>query len=136
MQPAIHPNDILAVSAWAYRNADPLPGDIVVFQYPLDRSVVFAKRVIAAGGSTVENRDGVLFVNGKRVDEPYVDPQNNIKDISRRSYSVRVPANAFFVMGDNRDDSDDSRFWGFVPRSHMVGKVVSVSAPANRSTGP
>jgi signal peptidase I len=76
MQPAIHPNDILMVSAWPYTNADPTPGDIVVFQYPLDRSVVFAKRVIAAGGSTVNIQDGVTFVNGKPVDERYVDPQN------------------------------------------------------------
>jgi signal peptidase I len=136
MQPAILPNDLLVVSAWAYSNADPTPGDIVVFQYPLDRSVVFAKRVIAAGGSTVEIQDGVTFVNGKQVDEPYVDPRNNRKDISRRTYSARVPANAFFVMGDNRDDSDDSRDWGFVPRSHIVGKVVSVSAPNDRSRDP
>jgi signal peptidase I len=136
MQPAIHPNDILVVSAWPYSNADPTPGDIIVFQYPLDRSVVFAKRVIAAGGSTVEIQDGVTFVNGKRVDEPYVDSRNNVKDISHRKYVAQVPANAFFVLGDNRDDSDDSRFWGFVPRSHIVGKVVSVSAPNNRSRGP
>ena len=96
MQPAIHPSDILVVSAWAYANVDPTPGDIVVFQYPLDRSVVFAKRVIAAGGSSVDIQDGVTFVNGKRVNEPYVDPQNNMKDISRRTYAARVPANAFF----------------------------------------
>jgi signal peptidase I len=136
MQPAIHPNDILVVSAWSYSHADPMPGDIVVFQYPSDRSVVFAKRLIASGGSTVEIQDGVTFVNGNRVDEPYVDPRNNMKEMSRREYVARVPANAFYVMGDNRDDSDDSRFWGFVPRSHIVGKVISVSAPNNRSKGP
>jgi signal peptidase I len=137
MQPAIHPNDTLVVSAWAYANADPVPGDIVAFQFPLDRSIVFAKRVIAAGGSTIEIQQGVVFVDGKRVEEPYVDPRNNMKDLSRQRYAVRgVPANAFFLMGDNRDNSDDSRFWGFVPRSHIVGKVISVAAPISPSSGP
>jgi signal peptidase I len=128
MQPAIHPNDILLVSAWAYAKADPKPGDVIVFQFPSDRSVVMGKRVIAVGASTVEIQDGVTIVNGKRIDEPYVDRRNNVKEISRRTYSVRVPANALFVMGDNRDDSDDSRFWGFVPRSRIVGRVDSVLA--------
>ena len=136
MQPTIRQNDTFVVSAWPYSNADPTPGDVVIFQYPLDRSVVYAKRVIAGGGSTVEIVDGISVVNGKPVDEPYVDPRNNMKEYSRRMSLVRVPANAFFVMGDNRDDSDDSRFWGFVPRSHIVGKVDSVSAPNNRWRGP
>jgi signal peptidase I len=136
MLPAIHPHDVLVVSAWTYSRADPSPGDIVVFQYPRDPSVVFAKRVIAGGGATVQIRDGVTSVNGERVDEPYVDPRNNLKEISRRTYAAQVPANAFFVMGDNRDNSDDSRFWGFVPRSYIVGKVVSVSTPDNAGGKP
>ena len=134
MEPTIHLNDRFLVSP--YRNGDPMPGDIVVFQYPLDRSVIFVKRVIAGGGSKVEIHDGITFIDGKRLDEPYVDPRNNGKEISRHPYEAEVPANAFFVMGDNRDNSDDSRYWGCVPRSHIVGKVVSVSAPNNRSRGP
>ncbi|TLZ01645.1 MAG: signal peptidase I, partial [Gammaproteobacteria bacterium] len=90
---------------------------------PVDPSVVFAKRVIADGDSTVEIVNGVTVVNGKPLEEPYVDPRNNVREYSRSMSRVRVPANAFFVMGDNRDDSDDSRFWGFVPRSHILGKV-------------
>jgi signal peptidase I len=79
--------------------------------------------VIAGGGSTVEIVNGVTIVDGKPLEEAYVDPRNNIREYSRSMPRVRVPANAFFVMGDNRDDSDDSRSWGFVPRSHIVGKV-------------
>jgi len=136
MQPTMRQNDAFVVSAWPYRTADPMPGDVVVFQYPLDRSVDFVKRVIAGGGSAVEIVDGVTMVNGKPVDEPYVDPRNNLKEYSRRMALVRVPANAFFVMGDNRDNSTDSRFWGVVPRSHILGKVDAASAPNNRSRGP
>jgi signal peptidase I len=123
MQPTIRLGDKFLVSAWAYRTADPQPGDVVVFEYPLDPSVVLVKRVIAGGGSTVEIVDGVTVVNGRPLDEPYVDPRNNVKEYSRRMSLVRVSANAFFVMGDNRDESDDSRSWGFVPRSRVIGKV-------------
>ena len=132
MQPTIRQNDTFFVSAWPYMKADPKPGDIVVFQYPLDRSVFFVKRVIAAGSSTVEIVDGAAVVNGIPLEEPYVDPRNKVKEYSRRMSLVRVPANALFVMGDNRDDSDDSRFWGLVPRSHIVGKVDLASVPDNR----
>jgi len=132
MQPTIRQDDTFLVSAWPYRKADPKPGDVVVFEYPLNPSVVLVKRVIAGGGSTVELVDGVTMVNGRALDEPYVDPRSNAKEYSRRMSLVHVPANAFFVMGDNRDESEDSRIWGFVPRSHIVGKVDSASAPNNR----
>lgn len=132
MQPTLRLHGVFIVSAWAYRSSDPKPGDVVVFQYPADRSVLIVKRVVAAGGSTVEIVDGVTLVDGKAVDEPYVEPRNRVRDVSRRMPLLRVPANTFFVMGDNRDDSDDSRFWGPVPSSHIVGKVESVSTPANR----
>ena len=123
MQPTIRRDDIILVSAWPYSTADPKPGDVVVFQWPLNPSSLYAKRIIADGGSTVEIVNGVTVVNAKPLEEPYVDPRNNIKDYSRSMSRVLVPAKAFFVMGDNRDDSDDSRSWGFVPRSHIVGKV-------------
>lgn len=123
MQPTIRQNTTFVVSAWPYRNADPRPGDIVVFQYPVTPSEFFTKRVIAGGDSTIEIVDGVVIVNGKPVEEPYLDRANNKKDYSRRMPMVHVPSNAFFVMGDSRDDSFDSRAWGVVPRSHLVGKV-------------
>ena len=136
MQPTLGEGDIFVVSAWPYRNADPMPGDVVVFQYPLERTIAFVKRVIAGGGSTVEIVDGVTVVDGKPVEEPYVDPRNNVKEYSRRMPLVHVPPKAFFLMGDNRDNSDDSRYWGVVPRSQILGKVDSMSAPNNRWRGP
>lgn len=123
MEPTIHRNGSFLVSAWPYWHADPGPGDLVVFRYPLDPGVFFVKRIIASGGSTVEIREGVTLVDGRPVREPYVDPGNRRTPYSMTMASRRVPANGYFVMGDNRDDSDDSRAWGFISRSLIVGRV-------------
>jgi signal peptidase I len=136
MQPTIGENVAFLVSAWPYRNADPKAGDIVVFTFPMDPSGVFAKRVIADGGSTVEIVEGVTIVNGRPLDEPYVDPRNKTTEYSRHMFLIHVPPNDLFVLGDNRDNSNDSRRRGFVPRSHIIGKVVWVSTPNNRWRGP
>jgi signal peptidase I len=107
---------------------DPRPGDTVVFRYPMDHSKDFVKRVVAIGGNTVEIRDKALYVNGNRVDiaavqftsrrdlPAYLSPRDN-------HGPVTVPAGSCFVMGDNRDDSLDSRYWGFVKKDDLVGKA-------------
>jgi signal peptidase I len=136
MEPTLRRNELFVVSARAYWHSGPQIGEVIVFQYPLDRSVVYVKRVIASGGSTVEIVDGVTAVDGKPLRELYVDPHNNVTGYARTMRLVRVPADALFVMGDNRDNSNDSRTWGFVPRSNVVGRVDSVSAPNNRWRGP
>ena len=123
MEPTIRRNDIFIASAWPYRHEDPGPGDVVVFRYPLDHSVFFVKRIIAAGGSTVEIVEGVTLVDGHPIREPYVDSSNRQTPASLRMQPVKVPASSYFVMGDNRDHSDDSRSWGFVLRSGILGKV-------------
>ena len=108
---------------------NPTRGDVVVFRYPMDRSKDFIKRVIATEGETVEIRDKVLFVNGKRIEDPwgvfldpnimpaYVAPKDNFGP-------VKVPKDSIFVMGDNRDRSLDSRFWLFVKRDDLVGRAL------------
>ena len=107
----------------------PKRGDIVVFRYPVDPDKDFIKRVIATEGETVEIKDKTIYINGKRTPDSWghykdssivpgvFSPKDNMKPVT-------VPKDACFVMGDNRDNSADSRFWGFVKKEHLVGKAL------------
>jgi len=107
----------------------PERGDVVVFRYPVDRTKDFIKRVIATEGETIEIRDKVIYVNGKQIKDPwgvyldtnilpaYIAPKDNLRP-------TKVPKDSYFVMGDNRDRSLDSRFWGFVRKDDLVGRAL------------
>lgn len=112
-------------------------GDVIVFRFPEDPQTDFVKRVIALPGETLVIRDKQVLINGKALDEPYVvfdDPtvypnQPALPEPyrSRDQFGpVTIPPNSYFAMGDNRDHSHDSRFWGFVPRSLIKGKAFMV----------
>jgi signal peptidase I len=96
-------------------------GDIVVFWWPDDPEKSFVKRLIAFPGETVEMRNGVVVINGKELSEPYLDPTNNENHENRGP--ITVAKHHYFVMGDNRDNSSDSRIWGQVPEKYVYGKV-------------
>ncbi|MGZ5279360.1 MAG: signal peptidase I [Pseudobdellovibrionaceae bacterium] len=123
----------------------PQPGQIVVFRFPSNPDVFYIKRVIAIGGDEVSVHEGVISVNGIEYPQQplpssgYEEGFDYFQETSQASYIVRylnkessfntaqkVPANHFFVMGDNRDQSNDSRFWGFVPESNLVGKAQMI----------
>ena len=141
--------------------ADVKRGDIVVFRYPEDPSQTFVKRVIGQPGDHLRFDEQQLYLNGQKVSEPYVyhksgyiDPyRDNFPSLPNISLSeaaarmleqnvengeVIVPEGFYCVMGDNRDNSSDSRYWGFVPRRHVVGKPLviywSFDAPTERWT--
>ena len=112
-------------------------GDIVVFKYPVEPDRDFIKRVIALPGETVEVREKKVFINGKPLDEGYVHflapPAASSElhevtsfDVRERYGPVTVPPNQYFVMGDNRDNSQDSRYWGFLPRENVKGKALLI----------
>jgi signal peptidase I len=109
-------------------------GDIVVFKYPDEPERDFIKRVIGLPGETVELRNKKVYINGTPLDEPYVhflDPAQNAQevtsfDVRERYGPVQVPERQFFVMGDNRDNSQDSRYWGFLPRGYIKGKALMI----------
>jgi len=107
---------------------DPKRGDIIVFEYPRDPSKDYIKRVIGTPGDTLEIRDKKVYINGEAIDEPYAQytggpPQDTPRD---NLGPLTVPENSYFVMGDNRDGSHDSRFWGFVERSEIKGRAFMI----------
>ncbi len=104
-------------------------GDTVVFWYPLDPSKSYIKRVIGVPGDVVEIVDGTVILNGQRLQEPYlIDVNRDRMSMTRR---VIEPAH-YFVLGDHRNSSNDSRSWGTVPRDAIYGKAVFVYWPLNR----
>jgi len=104
-------------------------GDLVVFHFPKDPSQSYIKRVIGLPGDEVEVRDGFVLLNGARIDEPYV-PDDYRDHISLPK--SRVPADSYFVLGDHRNSSNDSRMWGYVDRAQIYGKAVFIYWPPSK----
>jgi signal peptidase I len=134
MEPTINKWDRVLVNKAAYKKADPKRGDIIVFLYPEDRSRIFLKRVIAFGGETVEIRNGDVYVNDELVQIPSI---KNINYYNRGEYGqsgekVMVPEGNIYVLGDNSASSADSRYWGFVPKENIKGKVFVIYYPFDR----
>lgn len=103
---------------------DPQPGDIIVFDFPRDPSQDYIKRCVAVEGQTVEIREKMLFVDGLPQDEEYIKHSNpRIRPGIDKFGPVRVPEGHLFMMGDNRDNSLDSRAWGFLDIKHVHGKA-------------
>ena len=123
MRPTLQNKERLLVNKFIYHFQEPQKGDIIVFEYPSDRSRNFVKRVIATSGDTIEITDSMVFVNGKLIKEDYILAPSYI-DFKKQT----VPEGTVFVMGDNRNNSRDSRFSDvrFVPFSNIAGKVSMV----------
>ncbi len=128
MMPGLLDQERLFINQFSYRFGlgDIMRGDTVVFWYPEDTTKSYIKRVIGLPGDTVSVEDGTVYVNGKKLEEDYVPPEYR----DDRPYAPTVvPANQYFVLGDHRVSSNDSRSWGFVPRSYIYGKAVFVFWP-------
>jgi len=128
MAPLLSDQERIFINKFIYRFEPIERGDVVVFWYPLDRSKSFIKRVIGLPGDTIEIQSGRLFVNGKESQEPYVPPSY----LDGSSLLPRtLPPNNYFVMGDHRDSSNDSRMFGPVPRQYIYGKAVFAYWPVD-----
>jgi signal peptidase I len=128
MAPLLSDQERIFINKFLYRFEPIERGDVVVFWYPLDRSKSFIKRVVGLPGETLEVRRGHLFIGAKELDEPYV-PANFLDGSSYGP--VHIPEDEFFVMGDHRDSSNDSRVFGPVPRGAIYGKAVFAYWPVD-----
>jgi signal peptidase I len=128
MAPLLSDQERIFINKFVYRFEDIHRGDVVVFWYPLDRSKSFIKRIIGLPGETVEIRRGAVFVNGQEIPEPYVPPQYaDNTDFG----PVKVPKNSYFVMGDHRISSNDSRVFGSVASQYIYGRAVFAYWPVD-----
>lgn len=124
MLPSFESGDYLIVDQVSYRFTEPTRGDVVVFEFPFDRSQRFIKRIIGLPGETVEIKDGKVVVydesheNSVVLEEPYIDSTQ-----TPGSTDLVLEEGDYFVLGDNREFSSDSRRWGVVPESHIIGKA-------------
>jgi signal peptidase I len=128
MAPLLSDHEKLFINRIVYHLGSIERGDVVVFDYPLDRTKLFIKRIIALPGETVEIRQGLVYVNGNWLPEPYVPSQyGDLSDFG----PFKVPSNSYFVLGDHRNRSDDSRAFGTVARRLIHGRAVLAYWPVS-----
>ncbi|MDQ4082754.1 MAG: signal peptidase I [Actinomycetota bacterium] len=128
-------SDRVLANRFLYHFQDPERGDIIVFETPPEARTrcgaggTFVKRLVGLPGERIAEREGVIYINGKRLREPYLraDPQDDTTFPERR-----IPADHFFMLGDNRGQSCDSRIWGAIPRDNIIGEVFAIYWPPQR----
>lgn len=122
MEPTLHIGEKILINRLAYKNQAPVRGEIIEFLVPSGQD--FTKRVIGVAGDKVEVRQGLVYINDQPIDEPYIAEPANY------SYGpVTVPEGDLFVLGDNRNQSDDSHSWGCLETNKVVGQVIAVYMP-------
>lgn len=128
MNPLLSDQERIFINKFVYHFEPIDRGDVVVFWYPLDRSKSFIKRVVGLPGETIQIRKGDVYIDGKELSDQYVPP--NYLDGSEYG-PLKIPRGEYFVMGDHRDSSNDSRVFGPVPRSLIYGKAVFAYWPVD-----
>lgn len=146
MFPTLKPGDRIFVSKFIYgakvpftdivlpKVRAPQPGDIVVFLSPAEKKKYLVKRYIAGGGDIVEIRDGDIYVNGRMLEDAPINKffYYNHGEFGPENKTIKVPEGHFYALGDNSNNSMDSRYWGFVPDKNMVGRAFVIHWPLKR----
>lgn len=159
MVPNLLIGDRLVADGWAYWGKEPSRGDVVVFDYPRDPSIKFVKRLVGLPGDVIEFKAGELWLNGKIVPQrraqvfpeeaekrratEYLETLGGKEHVIHRAYAgwtgnqgpITVPEGSYFMMGDNRDHSSDSRFWGFVTRDQIIGRMAYIYFSWDKEAG-
>lgn len=128
MEPTLMINDRILVAKFLYRFEPVARGDVIVFRYPLNPQRDFVKRVVGQPEDRVQLKEGVVYVNENRISETGY----TIKPDFGNYGPVSVPSGQYFVLGDNRNNSEDSRFFGYVPRANIIGRAVFIYWPPQR----
>lgn len=127
MSPTLLIKDRIIVNKFIYSFTEPQRQEIIVFKYPVQPRRKLIKRLIGLAGDKVEIKDGLVYLNDQLLEEDY------ILEKDYRNYGpVVIPEDNYFVLGDNRNNSEDSRFWGFVPQKNIIGKAILIFWPLNR----
>lgn len=130
MENTLHHDDFLLVSLKSYNTSSPKRNDIVNINYIDDYlKKIIVKRIIGVPGDTLEFYNNKIYINGSLLDEPFVKDVDNLY----LNYKITIPQNKYFVLGDNRDTSYDSRYFGLVDKSSIQGKVISKFCILNKS---
>ena len=131
MLPTFENGNYLIVDRLSYRITDPKRGEVIIFRYPKDTSKYFIKRIVGLPGETVELSGTDIIIknvnhpNGLKLDQSYISRQKS------ETFKVTLPSNQYFVMGDNRSQSSDSRYWGSLPREYITGRALLRLFPLN-----
>ncbi len=132
MEPNFYEYDRVFINRLVYKFSDPKQGDIVILVDPMGSQDDFIKRIIAGPNDTFEMRNGVVYVNDKKISEPYIARDKSVDTIG----PIRIGQGEFFVMGDNRTVSQDSRRFGPVKKSEILGKVMVIWWPLSHARSP
>lgn len=134
MYPNFHNNEYLLTNKLSYRLGKPGRGDVVVFKAPKNQEYDYIKRIIGLPGEEIEIRSGKLYINDKLLDESYLPSEYRTSGGSfwREGLETPVPEGQYFVLGDNRSHSSDSREWGTVPLENIIGKAWLRYWPFNK----